>query len=86
MAQRWARAEQLGAAHTLPLSGFANSFPSPQQEASSVLPRSQLFFFFPLFLQKIPIPPNNPAKSKKKKYKRVIAFSFLSHRQGLKAH
>lgn len=48
------------------------------------------FFFFSLLLQKIPIPSNNPAKSrKKKKYKRVIAFSSRprpSHTQGLKAH
>lgn len=85
MAQRRARAEQLGAAHTLPRSGFANSFPSPQQEASSVLPHCQLFFSL-CFYRKSQFPQIIQLRVRKKKYKRVIAFSSLSHTQGLKAH
>jgi len=67
----------------------ANSFPSLQEEALLQDASLSALFFSSLFLQKIPIPPNNPAKSKKKEHKRVIAFSSHprpSHTQGLKAH
>lgn len=63
----------------------ANSFPSLQEEALLQDASLSALFFSSLFLQKIPIPPNNPAKSKKKKNTNVSLHSLpipvpLTHR------
>lgn len=55
----------------------ANSFPSLQEEALLQDASLSALFFSSLFLQKIPIPPNNPAKSKKKKKNTNVSLHSL---------
>lgn len=76
--------EQQGQLRQQPSPSIANSFPPLQEEA--LLQDALLSaFFFSLLLQKIPIPSNNPAKSRKKKNTNVSLHSLpvpvpLTHR------